>query len=154
MRLRLTAARRINLGKRAGVASGLLGVLCVLAELCFLLPDLLVTRDALPFYKANLGLFRGILQATILAAFSLGTLSVMLLRSKAHGLLGIALASIALLMGGAEVQAIDIGPRSVAAGLDYFVLELLVLGLLFVPLERIFALREQRIFRRGWQTDL
>jgi len=34
-------------------------VLCVLAEFCFLFPDLLVTKDALPFYKANLGLFRG-----------------------------------------------------------------------------------------------
>jgi hypothetical protein len=36
---------RINLGKRAGVASGLLGVLCVLAEFCFLFPDLLVTGN-------------------------------------------------------------------------------------------------------------
>lgn len=67
--LRLTAARRINLGKRAGVASGLLGIL---AELCFLLPDLLVTPDALPMYKANLGVFRAILQAAIVATFALG----------------------------------------------------------------------------------
>jgi len=154
MSKRFPAARRINLGKRAGVASGLLGVLCVLAEFCFLLPDLLVTRDALPFYKANLGVFRGILLGTILATFALGTLSTLLLRSKMHGLLGIALASVALLMGGAEAEAIDLGQRTIAAGLDYFVLELLVLGLVFVPLERIFALRDQRIFRPGWQTDL
>ena len=70
--LRLTAARRINLGKRAGVASGLLGILCILAELFFLLPDLLVTPDALPMYKANLGVFRAILQAAIVATFALG----------------------------------------------------------------------------------
>jgi sterol desaturase/sphingolipid hydroxylase (fatty acid hydroxylase superfamily) len=152
--LRLSAARRINLGKRAGVASGLLGVLCVLAELCFLLPDLLVTRDALPMYKANLGLFRGLLQVTIVAAFALGAYSAIRLRSKAHGLLGIALASVALLLGGAEAQPIDVGPRAVSWGLDYFVLELLVLGLVFVPLEQIFPLHRQRIFRRGWQTDL
>ncbi len=152
--LRLTAARRINLGKRAGVASGLLGILCILAELCFLLPDLLVTRDALPMYKANMGLFRGILQAAIVATFALGFYSTMRLRSKLHGLAGIALGSIALLMGGAEAQAIDVGPRPFAAGLDYFVLELLVLGLVFIPMEQLFALRRQRIFRRGWQTDL
>lgn len=99
--------------------------------------------------------FRGILQASIVATFALGTLGVVLLRSKKHGLLGIALGAIALLMGGSEAQPLDIGaPRAFAAGLDYFVLELLVLGLLFIPVERLFALREQRIFRAGWQTDL
>ena len=147
-------AVRANIGKRASVASGLLGILCVLAELCFLLPDLLVTRDALPLYKQHIGLFRTILQGSILATFALGAVGIVLLRSKAHGLLGIGLASIALLMGGAEAESIDVGPRAFSAGLDYLVLELLVLGLLFIPLERLFALREQRIFRPGWQTDL
>ena len=147
-------AVRVDIGKRASVASGLLGILCVLAELCFLLPDLLVTRDALPLYKQHIGLFRTILQASILATFALGAVGIVLLRSKTHGLLGIGLASISLLMGGAEAESIDVGPRAFSAGLDYLVLELLVLGLLFIPLERLFALREQRIFRAGWQTDL
>jgi sterol desaturase/sphingolipid hydroxylase (fatty acid hydroxylase superfamily) len=151
----LSRALRIRLGKRAAVASGLLGVLCVLGELCFLLPDLLVTRDALPIYKANLALFRGILQAAIFATFALGAAAVLLLRSKMHGLLGIALGAVALLLGGAEAEPLDIaGHRDFAAGIDYLVLELLVLGLVFVPLERLFALRKQRIFRTGWQTDL
>ncbi len=145
---------RVATGKRAGVASGLLGTLCVLGELCFLLPDLLVTPDALPIYKANLDLFRGILLASILATFALGMASVLLLRSRTYGLAGILLASVALLMGGAEAEAVDVGPRAFSAGLDYFVLELLVLGLVFIPLERLFALRPQRIFRDGWQTDL
>jgi lathosterol oxidase len=40
-------------------------------------------------------------------------------------------------------------------GLDWFVLDLLVLALVFVPLERAFALvRAQRILRFGWRTDL
>ena len=145
---------RTNLGKRAGVASGLLGVLCILGEFCFIFPDLLVTRDALPFYKANLGIFKGILWGTIAATFVLGALGVLLLRSKTHGMLGIALGAIALLMGGAEAQAVDTGSAAVSAGLDYFVLELLVLGVIFIPMERLAALRKQRIFRRGWQTDL
>jgi sterol desaturase/sphingolipid hydroxylase (fatty acid hydroxylase superfamily) len=151
----LSRALRIQLGKRAAVASGVLGVLAVLAELCFLLPELLVTRDALPFYKAHLGLFRGILQAAIIATFVLGAAGVLLLRSKLHGLLGIALGAVALALGGADAEPLDIaGHRRYAAGIDYLVLELLALGLLFVPLERLFALRRQRIFRAGWQTDL
>jgi len=154
MTLRMSRARRIDIGKRAAVTSGLLGTLCVLAELCFLLPDALVTRDALPFYQAHIDLFRGILQVTILATFACGALGLWLLRSKGHALLGIALGVVALMMGGAHVQAIDLGRGAFSVGLDYFVLELLVLGLLFVPLERLFKLRRQKIFRRGWQTDL
>jgi len=150
----LKPATRVDLGKRAGVAAGLLGVLCVLAELCFLLPDLLVARDALPFYLANLETFRRILLAAIVATLALGVASMLLLRHKAHGALGVALGLVALLMGGPWAQAIETGPGRFSAGLDYFVLELLVLGLLFVPLERAFRLREQRIFRAGWQTDL
>jgi sterol desaturase/sphingolipid hydroxylase (fatty acid hydroxylase superfamily) len=143
---------RVDLGKRAGVTSGLLGVLCVLAEFCFLFPDLLVTREALPFYKTHLGIFRGILWTSIAATFVLGALSLVLLRSKAHGLLGMGLGAVALLMRFTE--SVETGSATVSAGLDYFVLELLLLGLLFIPLERIFPLHKQRIFRKGWQTDL
>ena len=151
---RLTPARRVDIGKRAGVTAGLLGVLCVLAEFCFLLPDLLVTRDALPFYQAHLATFRSILQGSILTTFALSAVSLCLLRAKAHGLLGLVLGIAALLLGGARAESLQLGAGSVSAGLDYFVLELLVLGLVFVPLERLFALRTQKIFRRGWQTDL
>jgi len=147
-------AARATWGKRTGVTSGLLGILCVLAELCFLLPDLLVTQDARPFYRANIDFFRALLLATIFATFALGAASILLLRSKTHGLLGIGLGCIALLMGGSQAQPIEVGGGAVSAGLDYLVLELLVLGLIFVPLERVFALRPQNIFRPGWQTDL
>ena len=68
----MSPALRANLGKRAAVTSGLLGALSVLGTLCFLLPDFLVTRDALPLYTAHLGLFRAILWAAILA-FATGT---------------------------------------------------------------------------------
>jgi sterol desaturase/sphingolipid hydroxylase (fatty acid hydroxylase superfamily) len=146
---------RIATGKRAAIASGVLGTLCVLAELCFLLPDLLVTKDALPLYQAHIGLFRGILQASIAATLALGALGAALAGGDRRALLGIALGVTALLMGGAEAEPLDIGaPRAFSAGLDYFVLELLVLGFLFVPLEGLFPLRAQRVFRQGWQTDL
>lgn len=143
---------RVNLGKRAAVTAGLLGVLCVIAEFCFLFPDLLVTRDALPFYKANLDVFRGVLWTAIGATFALGALSLVLLRSKLHGLLALGLGGVALAMR--FTDSVETGPARVSAGLDYFVLELLVLGLLFIPLERFARLRPQKIFRKGWQTDL
>ena len=151
----LSAALRSGIGKRAGLSSGVLGMLCVLAELCFLLPELLVTKDALPMYLAHLGLLRGLLQVSIVATLVLGALGVALSRPNRRGLLGMALGVTALLMGGAEVEALNIDtPRAISVGLDYFVLELLVLALVFVPLEGLFPLREQRVLREGWQTDI
>jgi sterol desaturase/sphingolipid hydroxylase (fatty acid hydroxylase superfamily) len=151
----LSADLRSGIGKRAGLTAGVLGMLCVLGEFCFLFPDLLVTKDALPMYLAHIGLFRGILQMSIVTTLVLGTLGVALSRPNRRGLLGIALGVTALLMGGAEVEAVNIAvPRALSVGLDYFVLELLVLGLIFVPLEGLFPLRVQDVLRPGWQTDI
>jgi len=151
----LSEAARSGVGKRAGLTSGLLGLLCVLGEFCFLFPDLLVTRDALPVYAAHIGLMRGILQASIFSAIATGALGVAFLRPNRRALLGIALGCVALLMGGAEVEPVDLrAPRGITVGLDYFVLELLVLGLVFIPMEALFPLRLQKVLREGWQTDL
>jgi sterol desaturase/sphingolipid hydroxylase (fatty acid hydroxylase superfamily) len=146
--------RSVDLGKRAGVTAGIAGALCVLGEFCFLFPHYLVTPDAMDFYVGHIALMRGILQAVIVATFALGTISVLLIRSKVYGLTGIALATTALLLGGSKAEAITSGRRKFSAGLDYFLLELLVLALVFIPMERIWSLREAKIFRPGWQTDL
>lgn len=151
----LSAELRSGIGKRAGLTAGVLGMLCVLGELCFIFPDLLVTKDALPIYLDHIGLFRGILQTSIVTTLVLGALGVALSRPNRRGLLGIALGVTALLMGGAEVEAVSVDvPRAFSAGLDYFVLELLVLALIFVPLEGLFPLRTQNVLREGWQTDI
>ncbi len=154
MPLSLSPALRTDLGKRAGVTAGLLGVLCVLAEFCFLFPHVLVTNDARGFYAEHMGLMRGILQGALVFTVALGMLSVLTLRSKLHGAVAIGLALVALLLGGAEAEPLTHTARPFSAGLDYFALELLVLGLVFIPMERLWAQREQPIFRLGWQTDL
>jgi len=152
---RIPAARRIDLGKRAGVTAGVLGVLCVLAELCFMFPHILVSNDMRPMYAEHIGVFRRVLQVAIVATFLLGAVSISFIRSKTFGAMGIALALIATLMGGSTVEPLTHYARPFAAGLDYFVLELLILALLFIPMERIWALHErQKIFRTGWQTDV
>jgi sterol desaturase/sphingolipid hydroxylase (fatty acid hydroxylase superfamily) len=136
--------RSVDLGKRAGV----------LGTLCFVFPHLLVSKDAMPMYRENLSLFRAILAGTILTTFALGAASVILIRSKVYGLAGMALGIISILMGGSKAEAVTDTPRAFSAGLDYFILELLALALVFIPMERIWSLREEKIFRKGWQTDL
>ncbi|PWT71872.1 MAG: hypothetical protein C5B46_07620, partial [Proteobacteria bacterium] len=62
---RTTLSRRTDIGKRAGVTAGLLGILCVAAEFCFLLPDMLVSHDARTFYHQHIAVLRMFLQIAI-----------------------------------------------------------------------------------------
>src|SRR5438067_10148460 len=127
--------RTPDIGKRAGVTGAVLGALCVLGELCFLYPDLLVSKDMRPLYLAHMSLMRGVVLGTILTTFVLGATSVLLIRSKTYGLAAIALGTLAILMGGSKAEAITRQPRAMSAGLDYFCLDLLVLALVFIPLK-------------------
>jgi lathosterol oxidase len=143
---------RLGDGRLSGALSLALGLLSLLAVLCFRFPELLTTPALRAVYP--LGLVRGVLFAALLASLALGALSVGLGARRALGLGGIASAGLAILLGGAWVEARSVG-ASPHVGLDWFVLDLLVLAILFVPLERAFArVRAQRILRAGFGTDL
>jgi lathosterol oxidase len=157
----VTASTGIGRGEGTGFGSGWIsGVLAVTfaalaggGVLCLLFPWLLTTPDARGHYP--LGIVRVLIHAFLVAGFGLGMLSVLLRRSRTLGVTALALATAATLLGGsgAAVGAVQSGPGYV--GLDWFLLNVLVLALLFVPLERLFArLPSQPIFRPGWQTDL
>jgi len=121
--------------------------------LCLLFPWLLTTPDARGHYP--LGVVRFLIYAFLVAGFGLGTLSTLLRRSKRLGLTALALATAATLLGGSTAEVGDAGGAAGYLGLDWFLLNVLVLALLFVPMERLFArLPAQPIFRSGWRTDL
>ena len=144
---------RFGSGWISGVLSVTFGAIGYGGVLCQLFPDLLTTPDARPLYPMDL--VRLLIGAFIVAGFTLGVLSTLLRRRKTLGLTGVALAVAATLLGGpwVEISGPVSGTRSL--GLDWFLLNLLLLALLFVPLERVFPLRPtQRIFRQGWDTDL
>jgi len=144
---------RFGEGRISGVVSVALGALCVLAVLCFRHPEWLTTPDlraALP-----IELLRVVLFAANLLALGFAALCYALGGARRLAFGGIALSALAIGLGGAWVET----PESVAStryvGVDWFVLDLLVLALVFIPLERLFALRRsQHVFRPGWRTDL
>ena len=142
---------RLGDGRLSGALSLGLGALALLAVLCFRFPELLTTPELRAVYP--LGLVRAVLFGALVLALGAGALAV-LLGQRVAGFAGIALAGAAIALGGAFVES-----RAVASsphlGIDWFVLDLLVLALVFVPLERAFAhVRAQRILRSGWRTDL
>jgi lathosterol oxidase len=141
------------LGWMTGVASVVLGAAGVGAVLCLWYPALLTTPALREVY--DMRLIRGVIKAGLIAAFVLGAASLLLKRRKALGLTGIGLAALATLMGGSAVEVATPVRRSDYLGLDWFLINLLILATVFVPLESVFArLPAQRVFRRGWTTDL
>jgi lathosterol oxidase len=146
-------ALRFGEGRISGVVAVSLGALSLLAVLCFRYPALLTTADLRAVYPVPL--LRTVLFAALLLALAFSALSLALSRRPALGLAGLALTGAAIAAGGAWVETPErVAPRR-GLGLDWFVLDLLLLALVFVPLERAFArLREQRVLRAGFATDV
>lgn len=147
-----TPDRRFGAGWISGTLSVVLGAMGLGGVLCFLFPELLTTpevRNALP-----LPFLRGLLRVVLVAAFVLGALSILLWRNKRLGLVGLTLATVAQVLGGSSIPGRSV-TSSTHLGLDWFLLNLFFLALVFVPLERLFPHRaEQGPFRFGWRLDL
>jgi lathosterol oxidase len=97
---------------------------------------------------------RGLIQIVIGAGFLFGLLAALLRARKPLAVAGIGLSLAALLLGGADVPIDSAAGGRFYLGLDWFLLNLLLLAVIFVPLERLFPQRlDQAVFRPGWTTD-
>jgi lathosterol oxidase len=139
-------------GWLSGTLSVFLGA-CALGAVAVLhFPDWLSSAQLRAAYP--MALMRGLIEVIIGLAFLLGCLNFLLRRRKTLGYTGIALAGVAVLLGGAQVQIDATFDQPFYLGVDWFLLNLLLLALVFVPLERAFArLPDQGVFRPGWTTD-
>lgn len=146
------APRRFGTGWISGVLAVTLGVLALFAVLCLHFPQYLTLPELRSAYP--LDLVRLAIDLAILLTLALSGLSMLLRRRKALGITGLALATAALALGAGGVEIGRPGESDFYIGLDWFVLGVLSTAAIFVPLERVFALRrEQGAFRRGWLTD-
>jgi lathosterol oxidase len=146
---------RKALGRRwlLGIVSLFLATLAGFAVLCLHFPQLLTTPELRAVYPMQV--VRALIAGGIGLAAALGALAVLLERGRRLGALGLGLSLAAQLAGGAWVEVATPVARSKHLGLDWLALDLLLLAVVFVPLERAFArLPEQPVFRRGWRTDL
>jgi lathosterol oxidase len=143
--------RRFGKGWISGVSAVALGALAAGAVLCIRYPALLTVPDARALYPMEI--VRFLIHVVLVGAFGLAVLSIALSRRAPLGLTALALVVAALLLGGSRV---DVGSLEGARylGLDWFLLNVLVLSMLFVPLEQLFARLPQRVLRPAWTTDL
>src|SRR3954467_12003188 len=137
----------------SGVLSAFFGILALGAVVCLHFPQLLTSPELRPFYPVHV--MRMLIQGVILGAILFGVISAMLRRKKVLALTGMGLALVATLLGGASVPingTLHAGP---AIGLDWFLLDMLLMTLIFSPIEVLWpAYRKQSVFREEWLLDI
>ena len=140
----------------SGWVSGVLGVFAGLlglgGALCLHFPALLTLPDARSHYP--MGIIRLLIQGMIAAAFVLSAMSAILRQRKVLALTGGLLAAAAALLGGGSTPLPNDVGSHYGIGFDWFLLDLLVMTLVFVPVERFWPLHpKQKTFRPEWTTD-
>jgi len=140
-------------GLTTGVIALALGVLSLLAVIAFHFPAYLTTPELRKNYDVNT--LRVVLLATMVLAGALALGNVVFNRARWLSGTAFALVALAAVLGGHTVAVADFPDSTPYIGLDWFILDLLGTTLIFVVIEKFFALRpEQPVFRAKWQTDL
>ena len=137
----------------SGVLSAFFGLLALGSVVCLHFPQLLSSPDLRQHYPMHL--MRGLIQSVIVGALILGVVSASLRRKKVLGLTGMLLALTATLWGGASVPINGSLRDSPSIGLDWFLLDLLLMTLIFSPIEVLWpAYPKQSVFRPEWLLDV
>ena len=98
--------------------------------------------------------FRLALYCVLLAGFLLAALSLILRKDKTLGGAAMAVTLLATMIGSLPAHR-DYGIEGVFFGVDFFILNVLFTGLLFIPIERIFPQNpDQPVLRNEWREDL
>lgn len=127
-------------------------MLSLIGVLCFHFPEWLTSRDFRQVYSETFA--RQLLLAGLVASFAMGTLAILRGRNRRVALLGVGSATLAVLLGGTDVQLDAIGQTPWSLGLDWFVMSLFFSALVFIPIERMLGRVPQSPLRPGWRTDV
>lgn len=144
--------RRLGTGWLSGVVALALALGGLGGVLCLHYPNLLTVPDARAIYSP--WLIRLLVHLVLLSAFLLAIVSIVLRRQKVLGFTAISFVFIAVAFGGSQTHShVDIR-SDVYLGLDWFLLSLILTGIVFIPVEWILGNRDQPIFRFEWREDL
>lgn len=144
---------KIGEGKISGYVSIFLAVLSFLAVFCFKFPELLTTPEFREVYKGEQ--MEMLLTSVIVASFFFAVLSFLLSNKKVYALIGLLVITTTILLGGFTVEASQVGQSKWHLGLDWLLLDLLLMAIIFVPIEMVWPKNnEQARFHEEWKTDL
>lgn len=140
-------------GLVTGVIALTLSILCVLGVLAFHFPEYLTTPQLRKSYSVDA--IRQLLLGSMVAAGALSLINIIFNRARWLSGSAFLLVALAAVLGGHRVHVDPNFPEHTPyIGLDWFILDLLGSSLIFIFIEKLFALRkDQPVFRPEWQTD-
>jgi sterol desaturase/sphingolipid hydroxylase (fatty acid hydroxylase superfamily) len=137
----------------SGVTSAFFGGLAFGSVLCLHFPQFLTSPELRNFYPMSI--MRLLIQGLILGAFLFGILGAALRKKKTMAITGIVLAIAATALGGSSVQINQRLHNGPAIGLDWFLLDMLMMALIYVPMEVLWPqYPDQSPFRKDWTLDI
>ncbi|MGH1369413.1 MAG: sterol desaturase family protein [Maritimibacter sp.] len=145
------AQRPFGSGWLSGSLAVLMGVLSVAGVLVLRFPATFTSPDLGPIH--DLIPLRMIVNALLIGGYLFAVLSLLLSRKPTLPIAGFFLIVLAALMYGVPLET---GGEALPIyfGLDFFILKVLTVGLLFLPLERLWPHRsEQTVLRTEWRED-
>ena len=140
-------------GMVSGVIALGLALLCFLGVLAFHWPEYLTTPQLRQAYKVDV--IRQLLFWSLVLSGSIALFNIIRGRARWLAFGSFALIGLCLALGGHKVPVdSDFPDHTPYIGLDWFILDLLGSTLIFIFIEKLFALRkDQPVFRAEWQTD-
>jgi len=137
----------------SGILSAFFGFLAFGAVLCLHFPQLLTSPELRSHYPMHL--MRVLIQCLIVGAILFGIISSIRRKKKILSLTGTLFAIAATAWGGSSVQINPNLRDGPAIGLDWFLLDMLLMAIIYVPLERLWPqYLEQGTFRNEWTLDV
>lgn len=144
---------QVGEGRISGAISILLGALSIAALLCFKFPEQFTTPEFREVYTADI--VENLMFGGIIATFLFGLVSLLFNKNKRNATIGICLGVLTILLGGFKVEGRAVEEVRWSIGLDWLILDLLLMVLLFVPIELAFPKNKlQSKFHEEWRTDL
>ena len=144
---------KLGEGKISGYVSIFLGCLSLLGVVCFKYPEQLTTPEFREIYTGES--MKILLTSVIIASFFFAALSFMISRQKKWALIGILICTASIIIGGFSVQGRAVEKTGWHLGLDWLLLDLLLMAVIFVPIEMVMPKnKDQSRFHEEWRTDL
>lgn len=148
-------AKRLKIGEGqiSGYISIFLAILALGGILCFRFPERLTTPEFREVYTGES--MAMLMTVVVIASFFFALLSLILSRKIKWALTGTGIAALAIILGAFTVKARSVTMTSWHFGLDWMLLDLLLMTAIFIPLELFFPKqKEQTKFHEEWRTDL
>lgn len=151
----MSIQKRLKIGEGiiSGYVSIFLSILALGGILCFRFPERLTTPEFRDVYTGDSMAI--LITGVVIGSFFFALLSLILSKRYRWALIGASLSGIAVILGAFGMEGRPVEKVSWHIGLDWLLLDLLLMVAIFVPLELFFPKRrKQTKFHEEWRTDL